>query len=385
MHEISGRKRPTVRRAVLAALSTIAVVAAAAAGVVLPANAAAPPAPADWSRVFLDDFDGPAGSGVSTADWQYTTGTSYPGGPARFGTGEIEAMTADPSNVSLDGTGNLRITPRRDAAGNWTSGRVETRRADFQPPAGGKLRSEARIQMPNVTGPAAKGYWPAFWMLGAPYRGNWWNWPGIGEIDILENVQGLNNVWATVHCGTSPGGPCNETSGIGGQRVCPGASCQAGFHTYAVEWDRSTAVEEMRFYVDEFNFHTVRADQVDAKTWTDATNHGYFIIPSPTTASRARPRRAPPTAAAARTSRRSATATGHCSAASTSAPPRPGSSTGAWPAVRPAGSAGWSRCGSTTRPRLRSAASRSRPPAAGRAGARCRRTSRRSRARTTST
>lgn len=115
-------------------------------------------------------------------------------------------------------------------------------------------------------------------MLGAPYRGNWWNWPGIGEIDILENVQGLNNVWATLHCGTTPGGPCNETSGIGGQRACPGVSCQAGFHTYAVEWDRSTAVEEMRFYVDEFNFHTVRANQVDATTWANATNHGYFII-----------------------------------------------------------------------------------------------------------
>lgn len=70
---------------------------------------------------------------MNTADWQYTTGTSYPGGPANFGTGEIETMTADPANVSLDGTGNLRITPRRDAAGNWTSGRVETRRSDFEP------------------------------------------------------------------------------------------------------------------------------------------------------------------------------------------------------------------------------------------------------------
>ncbi len=37
--------------------------------------------------------------------------------------------------------------------------------------------------MPNVTGAAAK-YWPGFWMLGAPYRGNWWNWPGVGELDI---------------------------------------------------------------------------------------------------------------------------------------------------------------------------------------------------------
>lgn len=278
MRETSPRKRPSLRRAVTAAVGTVAVFAAAAAAVTLPASAAAPPTPSGWSRVFLDDFNGAAGSGVNTADWQYTTGTSYPGGPAAFGTGEVETMTADPANVSLDGAGNLRITPRRDAAGRWTSARVESRRSDFQPPAGGKLRTEARIQMPNVTGPAAKGYWPAFWMLGAPYRGNWWNWPGIGEIDIMENVQGLNNVWATLHCGTSPGGPCNETTGIGGQRVCPGASCQAGFHTYAVEWDRSTAVEEMRFSVDGQVFHTVRANQVDAATWTNATNHGYFII-----------------------------------------------------------------------------------------------------------
>ncbi|MFD5073491.1 glycoside hydrolase family 16 protein [Streptomyces sp. NPDC058371] len=272
-----GRRRP-LRRALIAVFSTLSLAAAAATAVTLPANASAPPPPSGWSQVFLDDFNGAAGSGVNTSDWRYTTGTGYPGGPANFGTGEVETMTSSTNNVSLDGAGNLRITPRRDAAGNWTSGRIETNRADFQPPAGGRLRVESRIQMPNVTGAAAKGYWPAFWMLGAPYRGNWWNWPGVGELDILENVQGINNEWATMHCGTSPGGPCNEKSGIGGQRACAGTTCQAGFHTYAVEWDRSTSVQEMRFYLDGVNFHTVRQSQVDATTWANATNHGYFII-----------------------------------------------------------------------------------------------------------
>jgi beta-glucanase (GH16 family) len=42
--------------------------------------------------------------------------------------------------------------------------------------------------MPNVTGNAALGYWPAFWALGSPYRGNYQNWPGIGEFDVMENV-----------------------------------------------------------------------------------------------------------------------------------------------------------------------------------------------------
>ncbi|MFE1461998.1 glycoside hydrolase family 16 protein [Streptomyces nigra] len=280
MSELSGMppRRRSVRRAVVAVLGTLGL-AAAAAGVVVPsASASAPTPPSGWTQVFLDDFTGPAGSGVNTSNWRYDTGTGYPGGPANWGTGEIETMTSSTDNVSLDGNGNLRITPRRDGAGRWTSGRIETNRTDFQPPSGGKLRVEARIQVPNVTGAAAKGYWPAFWMLGAPYRGNYWNWPGVGELDIMENTQGMNTVFATMHCGTAPGGPCNENSGIGGNTTCSGTTCQAGFHTYRLEWDRSTSVEEIRFYLDGVNFHTVRANQVDATTWANATNHGYFII-----------------------------------------------------------------------------------------------------------
>ncbi|WP_109004158.1 glycoside hydrolase family 16 protein [Streptomyces rishiriensis] len=269
---------PRRRRALIAVLSTLGLAAAAAAAVTLPANASAPTPPTGWSQVFLDDFTGPAGTGVNTTNWQYSTGTSYPGGPANWGTGEVETMTDSTGNVSLDGNGNLRITPLRDSAGRWTSGRIETRRTDFRPPAGGKLRVEARLQMPNVTGTAAEGYWPAFWALGAPYRGNYQNWPGVGELDIMENVQGLNKVWATMHCGTSPGGPCNETTGIGNSVACPNTTCQSGFHTYATEWDRSVSPEAIRFYVDGVNYHTVTANQVDATTWNNATNHGYFVI-----------------------------------------------------------------------------------------------------------
>jgi beta-glucanase (GH16 family) len=259
-------------------LGTLGLAASAALVATPSANASAPAPPSGWTQVFLDDFNGAAGTGVNTSHWQYATGKGYPGGPANWGTGEIETMTSSTDNVSLDGNGNLRITPRRDASGNWTSGRIETNRTDFQPPAGGKLRVEARIQVPNVTGAAAKGYWPAFWMLGAPYRGDYWNWPSVGELDIMENTQGQNTVFATMHCGTSPGGPCNETSGIGGNTTCSGTTCQAGFHTYRMEWDRSTSPEEIRFYLDGTRFHTVRATQVDATTWANATNHGFFII-----------------------------------------------------------------------------------------------------------
>ena len=109
-------------------------------------------------------------------------------------------MTNNPNNVDVR-NGNLYITPQRDASGAWTSARVETNRANFKPPAGGIMHVESRLQMPNVTGAAAMGYWPAFWMLGSPYRANRWSWPGIGEFDIMENVQGLNWSYNVLHCG----------------------------------------------------------------------------------------------------------------------------------------------------------------------------------------
>ncbi|MGW2830103.1 glycoside hydrolase family 16 protein [Streptomyces sp. NPDC001286] len=269
---------PRRRRALVAALSTLGLAAVLATAATESADASAPTPPSGWTQVFADDFNGSAGTGVNTSNWLYDTGTSYPGGAANWGTGEVESMTNSTNNVALDGSGNLKITPLRDGAGNWTSGRIETNRTDFQPPAGGKLRVEARIQMPNVTGNAAAGYWPAFWMLGAPYRGNYQNWPSVGELDIMENVNGINKTWATMHCGTASGGPCNETTGLGNSTACPNSTCQSGFHTYTMEWDRSASPEAIRFYVDGVNYQTVTANQVDATTWTNATNHGFFII-----------------------------------------------------------------------------------------------------------
>jgi len=245
----------------------------------LSANAAVPAPPSGWTQIWADDFTGPAGSLPSGANWIIDLGHSYPNGPPNWGTGEIQAQTNNPQNLSVDGAGNLRITPLRDGAGNWTSARIETQRADFKPPTGGVMRVEARIQMPNVTGGAAIGYWPAFWMLGSPYRGNFWNWPSIGEFDLMENVNGINSVWGVMHCGINPGGPCHETTGIVNNRACPATTCQAAFHTYTFEWDASTSPQQLRWFVDGQQFHQVSETQVDAGTWAAMTNHaGYMIL-----------------------------------------------------------------------------------------------------------
>ncbi|MFI7634281.1 glycoside hydrolase family 16 protein [Nonomuraea sp. NPDC049400] len=264
-------------------LAAVAVVLVALSGllvkVAVSASAAVPPTPSGWSLVWSDDFNGTAGTLPSSADWIIDTGHSYPGGPANWGTGEVQNYTSSTANLSLDGGGNLRITPQRSGSGEWTSARIETRRADFKPADGRVLRIEGRIQMPNVTGDAALGYWPAFWALGAPYRGNYWNWPGIGEFDIMENVNGINAVWGVLHCGVNPGGPCNETTGLGANRACPGSTCQAAFHTYRFEWDRSVSPNQLRWYVDGQQFHSVSQSQFDAGTWSDMTGHaGYFLL-----------------------------------------------------------------------------------------------------------
>src|SRR5579859_205751 len=150
---------------------------------------------ATWNQIWGDEFNGPAGTGVDTGNWLYDTGTGYgcAGCPGGWGTGEVESMSTSTNNVSQDGSGHLVIKPIRDTNGNWTSGRIETQRTDFAAPAGGELAVEASIQQPNVSGAAAAGDWPAFWMLGGAFRGNYRNWPGVGEIDVMEDINGLSS------------------------------------------------------------------------------------------------------------------------------------------------------------------------------------------------
>src|SRR5207302_11075232 len=206
----------TAARAATAAHGGLATAARAAvtAQTAAPATATAPGAlaapgavpgpPSGWSTVFSDDFNGAAGSGADS-QWMYDTG---PG--SNFGTGEIETMTNSTSNVHLDGNGNLDITALGSGS-SWTSGRVQTTSANVGAPAGGQLEVTASIQQPG----GGLGYWPAFWMLGPG------QWPENGEIDIMEDVNALSEVAGTIHCGTYPGGVCNEGHGIGsGRRPC---------------------------------------------------------------------------------------------------------------------------------------------------------------------
>jgi beta-glucanase (GH16 family) len=258
--------------AALGAITISAHAATNAAPAVQAAAVAAPPA--GFSLTWSDDFTGAANTGLNTGTWKYDTG---PG--SSFGTGEIETMTNSTANVYQDGQGHLVLKALHSGTNptsGWTSGRVETQAATFGAPAGGVVRMESVLQQPNVNTSNGLGYWPAFWMLGAPLRSGV-SWPGSGEVDILEDINGRSSVFGTLHCGTNPGGPCNESSGIGsGEHACPG--CQTGYHDYAVEIDRSTSPEQIRWYLDGSNYFTLPQNRVDATTWANAVDHPFFII-----------------------------------------------------------------------------------------------------------
>jgi hypothetical protein len=221
-----------------------------------------PPPPSGWTTVFGENFAGAAGSAPSAANWFYDIGTGY-------GTGEKEQTTSSTSNVYLDGNGHL-VLKATDTGGTWTSGRIESTRDDFQAPSGGKLEMTASIEQPNPAN--GLGYWPAFWALGSPMRTGG-GWPQSGEIDMMEDVNGLNEASQTFHnSANSPGHPLI---------ACPGAGsgCQTGYHTYTVIVDRTnTSAETMQFLMDGVVESTITEASVGTAAWQAAVDHGFFII-----------------------------------------------------------------------------------------------------------
>ena len=250
-----------VAAATVPAAAASAAPAAKAAAAAVAAPAAVPGAPSGWSTVFSDDFSGSSGSGIDS-QWMYDTGAG-----STFGTGEIETMTNSTSNVHQDGNGDLDITALGSGS-SWTSGRVQTTSANVGAPAGGELEVTASIEQPS----GGLGYWPAFWMLGPG------QWPENGEIDIMEDVNSLSELSGTVHCGTDPGGPCNEPDGIGSGLVSCGG-CQSGYHTYTMILNRTnTSAESITFYLDGNEYFSVSESQVGTSTWQAAFDHNLSII-----------------------------------------------------------------------------------------------------------
>lgn len=241
---------------------------------------------AGYTTTFFDDFSQTPGSLPAAASWLIVQGTSYPGGAPAWGNGELETYTSSVANIHVTTGQTLAITPCRNSDTRaWTSGRVETSRSDFAAAPGGTLLVEGRIKLGDAPAAHQEGIWHAFWALGASFRGSYNNWPGASEWGLMENLNGQATVYAALHCGTLPGGLCNEPTGIGNGGL---AFVRAGWHVYTLRVDRSMVGpgkpgswldETITWLLDGVTVLTVAGSHInDLATWEQIAHQGHFLL-----------------------------------------------------------------------------------------------------------
>ncbi|KAM7195901.1 glucan endo-1,3-beta-glucosidase A1 [Naviculisporaceae sp. PSN 640] len=244
------------------------------------------PKPSGYTKqLFLEDFSKyNPGSQPSSDTWTTDTGYGYPGGPLHWGTNEVERYDADPRNLIITKDRTLLITPvYLEGEKIWTSARIETNAAhDFGCDAGKKILIEANIKLRSSPGNAGLGIWPAFWSMGSDFRQGSDKWPSVGEIDILESVNGRGKIWHTVHCGVAPDGPCHEKTGVGNQGDTD--LTRDVWHTVGVRIDRTNAGgnwrgEKITWVVDGADTFTLDGSAVEDETaWVALTRNKKFIL-----------------------------------------------------------------------------------------------------------
>ena len=189
-------------------------------------GAAAPPA--EGRLIFADEFNTPA---LDRTKWNVE-------GPDFWVNNEQQAYIDSAETIHFrqtPGTDGVLVlqpgfregftTPKGRKA-DFVSGRINTaRKFDFT-----HGRAVARIRMPNAT-----GVWPAFWLLG------YGDWPGSGEIDIMEYVGEPDWTGVALH---GPG-YSGETPLVDKYVFEPGTDV-TDWHEYAVEWTR----EAILFKID---------------------------------------------------------------------------------------------------------------------------------------
>jgi beta-glucanase (GH16 family) len=208
-----------------------------------------------WNLVWSDEFNGAQGTQPDSTKWTMEVN----GNPAN---GELEYYTDRPSNLAMDGNGDLLVTALQESymGSNYTSGRINTA-GKFEQMYG---RFEARMKLPF-----GQGLWPAFWLLGN--NESQVKWPACGEIDVMENVgRDPTNSNGLLH------GPGYSGSNHLGSPYTLAGGYSSDFHVFAVEWEQNV----FRFYVDDNLYETITPSDLAARdpslVWV--FDHPFFII-----------------------------------------------------------------------------------------------------------
>ncbi len=195
-----------------------------------------------WNLVWSDEFDGP---NLDDGKWVREVRD------ARWINNERQAYTDRPENVRTE-NGNLVLEGRRDyfKGEEYSSGRVRTEfKASWV-----EGRIEARMQLPGGI-----GTWPGFFLLPDDQS---LGWPGMGELDIMEEVGYDSDVILAAHHSNS----VHDTA----TRRVPAATTE--FHTYAAEW----GPERIDIFIDDVRFFTTMNQHTGTDQWP--FNKNFHIV-----------------------------------------------------------------------------------------------------------
>ena len=186
-----------------------------------------------FTLVWSDEFDG---TSLDRRNWTFETGDGTDFGlPVGWGNNELQLYTENEENVSIrqDGEASVLAITARQNGTDYSSAKITTR--GLRSVRFGKV--EARIKMP-----AGQGIWSAFWMLGDNFQ-NPIDWPGSGEIDIVEMLgHDSDQMYSTVHFTNSE----QDLESIQGAFNTSGPAFEEEYHLYTLDW----TPEKMRFYTD---------------------------------------------------------------------------------------------------------------------------------------
>lgn len=221
-----------------------------------------------YRLVWAETFAGPSNGLPNENNWNIIDGNLGVNN-------ELQTYRRNARNAQTSGGYTLQLVPWKDGS-DWTSGRLESKYT-FTPQAGKRTMAEAQIRFGGNNLDTKQGIWPAFWLLGDSIRSGT-AWPGCGELDILETVNGQLNGYGTIHCNVYPGGVCNEPSGRGASVPIPNQDWQR----WRIVWDRTSGdwrSQSITWFMNDRQFHQVRGDQLnDQGVWESLTAKPLFFI-----------------------------------------------------------------------------------------------------------
>ncbi len=189
-------------------------------------NTDSTPVPNGYSLLWADEF---SGNDIDPSIWTYELGdgTAY-GLPPGWGNDEKQLYTDASDNAYLtmhDGEDVLAITALK-SGDDYSSAKLTTQ--GLKSILFGRIDIRAKV-------PSGNGLWPALWMLGE--NRNIIDWPGCGEIDIMEVLgKDPSKMYTTLHYVATD----NKKGELQKEhQLAAGALFSDDYHVYSIEWTPS--------------------------------------------------------------------------------------------------------------------------------------------------